>query len=100
MSPRSHRSHANSHIIAQQLQRSSHPAWPQGEQRQSARCFQNFAAGIDQLEVDRGSRFTRLVLDASLIGLGWALFVGLVAYPQAQLVGMLGCGVAMLFTRK
>jgi uncharacterized RDD family membrane protein YckC len=68
--------------------------------RQSARSFRNFAAGIDELEVESGSRFTRFLLDATLILLGWALFVGLVAYPQAQLVGMLGCGIAMLFARK
>jgi hypothetical protein len=38
--------------------------------------------------------------DATLIAAGWGLLIGVVVYPEAQLVGVAACAVALFFTRK
>lgn len=38
--------------------------------------------------------------DILLIGAGWALFVGIVMHPEAQMVGIAATAVALAFSRK
>lgn len=38
--------------------------------------------------------------DISLIVAGWALLIGVVVYPQAQLVGIATCAVALFVARR
>ena len=37
----------------------------------------------------------RLLKEVTLIALAWALLVGVIVYPVAQLIGLLTCGVAL-----
>jgi hypothetical protein len=37
----------------------------------------------------------RVLKDVTLIALAWALLVGVIVYPVAQLIGLLTCGVAL-----
>ena len=41
-----------------------------------------------------------LVADLTIIGAGWALLVGIVVYPQAQIVGIAACAIALMLARK
>jgi hypothetical protein len=38
--------------------------------------------------------------DLLLIGFGWALLIGIVMHPEAQIVGIAATAVALAFTRK
>jgi hypothetical protein len=71
-----------------------------GDTAGNGHSFRNFTAGLDGLDVAPRSRATGFVLDAILIVSGWFLFIGLIAYPQAQLAGILGCAIALLASRK
>jgi hypothetical protein len=51
-------------------------------------------------EPSRTRRIRTWIGDMSLIGFGWALLVGLVMYPEAQIVGIAASGLALLFGRK
>ena len=50
-------------------------------------------------EPSRTRKLKTLVGDLVLIGGGWALLVGIVVYPQAQIVGIATCAIALLFAR-
>jgi hypothetical protein len=39
------------------------------------------------------------IRDIALIGLGWALLIGVILYPVAQLVGLLTCAIALAASR-
>jgi hypothetical protein len=41
-----------------------------------------------------------LAADISLLVAGWALLIGIVVYPQAQLVGIAACAIALFVARK
>ena len=41
-----------------------------------------------------------LAADISLLVAGWALLIGVVLYPQAQLVGIAACAIALFAARK
>jgi hypothetical protein len=41
-----------------------------------------------------------LAADISLLVAGWALLIGIVVYPQAQLVGITACAIALFVARK
>jgi hypothetical protein len=41
-----------------------------------------------------------LAADISLLVAGWALLIGVVVYPQAQLVGIAACAIALFVARK
>ena len=38
--------------------------------------------------------------DATLIAAGWGLLIGVVVYPEAQLVGVAACAIALFVARK
>jgi hypothetical protein len=38
--------------------------------------------------------------DMLFIGFGWALFVGVIMHPEAQIVGIAATALALAFTRK
>jgi hypothetical protein len=38
--------------------------------------------------------------DLLLISFGWALLIGVVMHPEAQIVGIMATAVALAFTRK
>jgi hypothetical protein len=40
----------------------------------------------------------RTLRDLAFIALAWALLIGIIAYPQAQLVGLLACAIALAFS--
>lgn len=40
----------------------------------------------------------RTVRDLAFIALAWALLIGIIAYPAAQLVGLLACAIALAFS--
>jgi hypothetical protein len=48
----------------------------------------------------RARRVKTFIGDMSLIGFGWMLLVGVVMYPEAQIVGIAASGLALLFGRK
>jgi hypothetical protein len=41
-----------------------------------------------------------LAADISLLVAGWALLIGIMVYPQAQLVGIAACAIALFVARK
>lgn len=40
----------------------------------------------------------RTLRDLAFIALAWALLIGIIAYPVAQLVGLLACAIALAFS--
>jgi hypothetical protein len=48
----------------------------------------------------RSQKVRTWIGDISLIGFGWALLVGCVMYPEAQIVGIAASGIALIFGRK
>jgi hypothetical protein len=39
----------------------------------------------------------RTLVDLVLIALVWAIFIGVMLYPAAQLVGLIACAIALVF---
>lgn len=48
----------------------------------------------------RTKKLKTFVADVSLIVAGWALLIGIVVYPQAQLVGIATCAIALCLARR
>ena len=38
----------------------------------------------------------RMLVDLALIALAWAIFIGVMLYPAAQLVGLFACAIALV----
>jgi len=49
---------------------------------------------------DRARNVAGTIRDIGLIMLAWMIFIGVVVYPAAQLVGLLTCAIALLVTGK
>ena len=54
------------------------------------------AAHPDMRTSRAGRSLSGTVRDLALIALAWAIFIGLVMYPAAQIIGIATCAIALL----
>jgi hypothetical protein len=63
-----------------------------GTDRRAAAC----AAHPDMRPSRAGRSLAATVSDLALIALAWAIFIGLMMYPAAQIIGIAACAIALL----